>query len=165
MAAIKYLTVSLSKEDISRVFKKVEVDPATGCWNWTGAKLRGVDYGVVRYQRRAEYVHRLLYAWLVSPIPMRIYGRTHELDHVVCNNPPCCNPFHLHLVSHKANMLRGDNPPSLNARKIYCNRGHVLPIIPNEVYGKGRTGRRCILCRRINRNARYHRQKEAAQIV
>ncbi len=159
MAIVKYLTVSLSNKDISRVFNKVEVDPVTGCWNWTGAKLRGVDYGVIRYRRKTEYVHRLLYAWLISPIPLRVYGSTNELDHVVCDNPPCCNPFHLSLVSHKVNMLRGGNPPSLNARKTHCKRGHLLPTSQNESYGNGRFGRRCILCRRINRNARYHRNK------
>ena len=158
MAVIEYLTVSLSNKDISRVFNKIKVDPATGCWNCTGAKLRGVDYGVIRYRRKTEYVHRLLYAWLISPIPYRIYGLTDELDHVVCDNPTCCNPFHLALVSHKENMFRGNNPPSINARKTHCIRGHILPATPNENRSDGGLGRRCILCRRINANARYHRR-------
>ena len=59
-----------------------------GCWVWTGCRRRG--YGVVNFtaiDHSPILVHRLMYAWLVAPLP-----RDLVIYHFVCDNPPCCNP-------------------------------------------------------------------------
>lgn len=102
---------------------------------------------MVSYKRRRELTHRLIYALLIGPIP-RGKGKAKanlELDHVVCSNPPCCNPLHLKLVTAKENNLRGNSPPALHARKTHCINGHLLPDKPNRC-SKGKWRRRCIPC-------------------
>lgn len=40
----------------------------SGCWEWQGAKTYG--YGRVRWNgQSSRLVHRLVYEWLVGPVP------------------------------------------------------------------------------------------------
>lgn len=164
MPTQEYLIVDhLSIKDITRIFRKVKVMPS-GCWEWQGARLKQSGYGVIRFRRQAETVHRLLYAWTVEKLPKRKRGQPfgedgRELDHVHCSNKLCCNPVHIALVSHADNSLRSDSPSAINSRKTHCVRGHLLPAVYTE---KGKTGngtRRCIECRRMNSNRRYHKRR------
>jgi len=148
------LKVSLTENEQKRILSKISFDPKTGCWNWTAAKLKNRGYGVFNFRGKTELVHRLLFAWLIEPLPQGKRGLV--LDHVVCNNRACCNPKHLKLGTQKSNALRGSSPPSINSRKTHCLHGHLLPSKPNEFWGKTRVGRRCLICRRINANRRYH---------
>jgi len=150
---IKYLKVSFTEREKERIFKKISIESKSGCWNWIAAKVKGRGYGVFNFRGNIEMTHRLMYAWMVKPIP---YGMKYGvIDHVVCNNRACCNPKHMTFGSQKRNALRGDSPPSINARKTHCVRGHLLPK-PNEFWGKNRIGRRCIICRRSNAMKRYY---------
>jgi len=142
-------------KDITRIFQKIEVDPDTDCWIWTGAKI-GNRYGAFRYKNQTITMHRFLYAWLIEPLPLGSGNGVPVLDHTTCDNPACCNPNHLTLGTQKRNVLRGGSPSADNARKTHCKRGHLLPATPNELWGKNRKGRRCIPCRRINAKRRYH---------
>jgi hypothetical protein len=155
---IEYLIVELTISEQQRIFSKISIDKDTGCWNWTGAKIKNRGYGVFNFRGKTESVHRLIYAWMIEPIPKG--KRNLVLDHIVCNNRSCCNPAHLKLGTQRTNALRGNSPPSINFHKEYCNRGHLLPKEPNEEWGNNRKGRRCILCRRINANKRYHSRKK-----
>lgn len=153
----EYLTIDhLALKDIIRIFSKIKVDPVTECWNWTGG-LR-FDYGVITYQRHSVATHRLLYAWLVGPLPKRQPGqKTPNLDHVVCNNTRCCNPVHLKLVPPRANILRTKSVSAINARKTHCVRGHLLTVGPDS------SGRRsCSVCpnERARKFARTEHRKE-----
>lgn len=69
---------------------------ASGCHEWTGYRLP-TGYGRTRYLGKNVLAHRL--AWLVfrGSIPD---GRLvcHK-----CDNPPCCNPAHLFLGTHRDN--------------------------------------------------------------
>jgi hypothetical protein len=158
MAEIEYLTVEhLSTKDIIRIFSKIKVDPVTGCWNWTANLRHG--YGRIQYRGQPIAVHRLLYAWLVGPLPKRQKGRkTPNLDHVVCDNKRCGNPAHVQLVPPRINVLRTKKGVSaINARKTHCLRGHLLPAEPNS------PGRRsCSVCsnERSRKFARTEQRKE-----
>ena len=145
------LVVSLTNKDIERIFSKISIDSDKGCWLWNGA-LNTYGYGETWFNRRMELTHRLLYAWMVEPLPQGIGADIPNLDHFICDNPRCCNPAHLKLVLPKENLFRGNSVSSVNARKTHCIRGHLLPNEPNR---SDRSGRTCVICRSITNHARY----------
>lgn len=112
----------------------------TPCLVWPDALSQG--YGKVSYRARVWRVHRLLYIELVDTIPPSL-----EIDHL-CKVRACANVAHLEPVTHEMNVLRGDSPLALHARKTHCVHGHefvgdnVIPIFRN-----GRPGRECRACR------------------
>jgi hypothetical protein len=152
MAELKYLTVSLTEEEQKRIFSHIAVDPDTECWNWTASVRQG--YSQTYYRRNVIAVHRLLYAWIKGPIPKGNRKGIPVLDHL-CNNPRCCNPDHLHLVSQRENLMRGSGTPAINARKTHCKRGHLLPSEPNRDNGS----RRCLICQKED-NHNYRPSEE-----
>jgi len=83
------------------------------CWLWEGYRAPG-GYGHLRVGPRHQYVHRVVYALLVGPIPA---GR--EVDHV-CFQPACVRPSHLRLATRRQNA-RGQR----SALSLVCRRGHV----------------------------------------
>lgn len=116
-----------------RFWTKVEVS-ATGCWNWTGAKLpRG--YGRFRLNGKAKAPHRLV----MGRIPAEL-----EVDHL-CYNTACCNPKHLELVTHKVNTQRRLAKP----KALACPTGHLFNVENTYLYlGKYQ---RCRACKRRRR--------------
>lgn len=78
----------------SRVDK---LNSQNGCWLWTGY-CGDYGYGEIGINRKVEYTHR--YSWIIKngPIPVGLFV-LHS-----CDNPPCCNPDHLFLGTHKKNM-------------------------------------------------------------
>lgn len=139
----EYLVVDhLSRKDIGRIFAKIKVDPVTGCWEWIGA-LNTYGYGEVWFRGGMEQSHRLLYAWIVGPIPKGVGPDIPNLDHIICDNPPCCNPAHLDLTLPKDNLSHSNSASAVNARKTHCIRGHLLPTESNRSNGKGR---KCKIC-------------------
>lgn len=148
MASQKYLTVPhLTRWQLKRLFSKIRIT-SDGCWEWQGRRTSERGYGRVMFKGRAELCHRLMYAWAVEAIP-RGLGRTiPQLDHIVCDNPPCCNPSHLKLVSGRENTRRSRSFAGRNARKTHCLRGHLLPSEPNDARSKKRDCHECWTVRR-----------------
>lgn len=146
---MKYLTVEhLSTRLLKRVFGKIEIDRVTGCWNWLGSL--DPKYGLTWYKGRHEKVHRLLYAWLIEPLPMGHEGRkVAQLDHAVCRNTRCCNPLHMELVTQWENTKRGNGPTAKNVRKTHCPKGHKYDAVWRK--GPGKKGRYCRTCDRERR--------------
>lgn len=156
MADTDYLTVPhLDRKTLARIFANVTVS-ISGCWVWTAATIRG--YGIVWFNGRNESVHRLIYAWLVQPLPRGLGGGKPVLDHIVCDNPPCCNPAHVRLVLNVENLRRTGSVSAVNRRKTHCKRGHPLPDEPNRWNGYGRT---CVIC--TNTWQREAHRREAAE--
>jgi len=173
MAKTKYLTIlRLTTLEIRRLFSRIDVSTTSGCWIWRGTSLSVGGYGRIRHHGRHELVHRVLYAWLVEPLPRGRGPAMPVLDHFVCDFPPCCNPAHLRLVSNKANCLRATHGPIIeNAKREYCVHGHLLPRTPNDRKGRKRYCLRCAIdyaaARRHNPKFRpsileYHRQYSIA---
>jgi hypothetical protein len=67
-----------------------------GCWEWQGQRLPS-GYGVLEFERRAYYAHRLAWMRLFGPIPDGIH-----VCHT-CDNPPCCRDGHHFLGTAKQN--------------------------------------------------------------
>ena len=126
-------------------FKKhVEVDEATGCWNWTGALARG-GYGAFEGDRGTTKSHRWAYAHYIGPIPDGLV-----IDHL-CRNRKCCNPQHLEAVTQKENVKRGNSGKYQRNRKTHCKRGHELTVENTYTQQSGRTCRTCLKAREKKR--------------
>lgn len=135
----------------ARFWSYVEQDDETGCWNWTGSTSPD-GYGVLRIDGRTAYMPRWSYELLAEPIADGL-----EPDHL-CRNRACVNPGHLEPVTHKVNVLRGESPQAINARKTHCIRGHEFT--PANTYPI-RDGRGCLTCRKRRDAERYRRRQSA----
>jgi len=78
------------------LFDYYERTPA-GCWEWTRGRFRS-GYGAAYVDGRQQVAHRVAYEIVKGPIPAGMYV-CHR-----CDNPPCINPDHLWLGSHRENM-------------------------------------------------------------
>lgn len=160
MADTEYLTIGhIDRKQLAKLFGKIAIDKATGCWLWRAAKLRR-GYGQAWVNGRRELAHRLMFAWLVHPIPKGVGRSIHQLDHVVCSNTSCCNPAHLALVPPKVNALRSSGVSAINAAKTTCPNGHDLPAGPNNYSANGGF-RLCRICRNAWLRARYEADRKS----
>ena len=133
-----------------QIATKIETDPVTGCWLWTGNISGGTGYGGINYKNRQQGAHRVVYELLVGPIPDGL-----ELDHL-CRVRRCVNPGHLEPVTHRENALRGLGPSAGNATATHCIHGH--PFDADNTYVKSNGHRFCKVC------ARQHRLERAARL-
>lgn len=116
---------------------------SNGCLIWTGA-LTADGYGCVRVDGRAQYTHRVAYELNVGPIP-----DGHQIDHL-CRRRACAEPTHLEAVTQRENVLRGEGPTAINARRTHCIRNH--PLAGDNLQRTG-AARRCRQCARDRRAA------------
>jgi hypothetical protein len=136
MADETYLIIEhLSIKDIVRIFRQIDVDAATGCWNWNGSLRNG--YGRVFVHGHEQYAHRVMFAWLVCPLPKGNGKHIPLIDHIVCDNRRCCNPAHLILTTPQKNISRAA------LKQTHCRHGRPLPDKPNRSDGS----RRCNVCK------------------
>lgn len=128
----------------------------SGCWVWFGAQSGDVKggrgYGVVSMGTTTARAHRYVYEHLHGPIPEGL-----TLDHL-CRNKLCVNPEHLEPVTTRENILRGEAPPAMNARKTHCKYGHPLSGDNLIVWHRMRN---CRICRkRIGAEAEARRMAD-----
>lgn len=102
-----------------RLAAGVRIDPVTGCHVWTRA-TQSKGYGVIWIDGRLELTHRAAFraAHGRPPAPGLV------LDHIACDNPPCCNPEHLAEVSNGANIQRAipRGTPDVEGRRTQWRR-------------------------------------------
>jgi len=123
---------------ISDILDRIEVN-GNGCWTWMGART-AAGYGEANMNGHVVLIHRIVYERIRGAIPWHT-----ELDHL-CRNRACCNPYHLEAVSHRENILRGQSPPALLARKTHCQAGHEFtPEATITVNGN----RECRECKKL----------------
>jgi hypothetical protein len=150
MARKKYATVA------DRIRMNVEIDDASGCWNWQRRINRG-GYGIGNHfidGARVTYrAHRLSYETFVGPVSPGL-----SLDHL-CRNRRCANPAHLEPVPQRVNLMRAPlSIASQNAAKTHCKWGHPFDE-DNTLYRA--TGRSCRAC---NRDRQTNRALRAASV-
>ncbi len=123
-----------------------KVQKTDTCWLWTAA-LNGDGYG--RFgggDRKVYQAHRWIYEQEVGPIPPGL-----TIDHL-CRVHACVRPSHLEAVSRTENVLRGEGPTAINARKTHCANGHAFTE-ENTLNNHGNRG--CRACYRAA-GARYY---------
>ena len=125
---------------------RVSPEPNSGCWLWLGS-LDGKGYGVFGRHGRTVLAHRAVVESLRGPIADGL-----TLDHL-CRVRSCVNPAHLEAVAMRVNVLRGQSPAAINARKDHCSKGHSLAGARLEVRPAGGVGRRCRECDRLRKRA------------
>lgn len=154
----EYLIIDvLHIKDVQRFFSKIQVDKNTGCWTWTAYRNR-LGYGKVAWKGEATTIHRIMYAWLVAPLPRGFAARkTAQLDHL-CKNRACCNPTHLELVTQKTNILRSTAPSAGYARRAHCSKGHEFT--PENTYKSKKGERICRTCQLERGRLNYQRNRE-----
>lgn len=156
--AESYLTIErLSIKEITRIFSKIQISATsfyanTPCWEWIAGR-NSCGYGSIRLRGPCRQVHRVMYAWLVSPLPNGISKTTVQIDHL-CNNRRCINPVHLQAVLPKINSARGTSPIATNGAKTHCKRGH--PFTPDNTYLYSGKHRQCKTCVRARQTARLN---------
>jgi hypothetical protein len=151
-------------DDRARLMSHVRQGTPDECWPWTGA-VGDRGYGVTKRTEGETLAHRAIYAVFVGPIPE---GAT--IDHLChkhdecdggdeCPHRKCCNWLaHLKVAPGVANMMRGNGPSAINARKDRCIRGHLFDEA-NTI--RSRSGkRRCRKCRQT-----YRRERRAAGLA
>lgn len=89
-----------------RFWNKVAVRQESACWLWTAAIANG--YGVFSLKSRNAIAHRVAWVMMYGDIPEGLLVCHH------CDNPSCCNPYHLFLGTQSDNMFdcskKGRNP-------------------------------------------------------
>lgn len=143
---------------VDRFAEKVALTDS-GCIEWVGG-LNGVGYGQFYVGKKAHgdtgktYAHRWSYEYHVGPIPDGLH-----LDHL-CRNRACVNPEHLEPVTVRENLLRGEGPSAVHAKKTHCPEGH--PYAGDNLYVNPTKGiRQCRACGR-ERSLRYYYAKKAS---
>jgi hypothetical protein len=87
-----------TEEWVPIIFKKVK-KTKKGCWEHPRRNNTPYSCIVVGGRKgKTMAVHRIIYEQCVGPIPEGMLVCHH------CDNPPCCNPDHLFLGTHKDNM-------------------------------------------------------------
>lgn len=117
----------------------LKVNMTDSCWLWEGSKSSN-GYGQIMISRRLWATHRLVYSITKGTIPKGL-----QLDHL-CKVRHCVNPHHLEAVTARENVLRGNAPSAVNAKKSHCLRGHPFCGTHFRVDSTGR--RICRVCKR-----------------
>lgn len=120
--------------------EKVGPPTETGCWPWIGAKIE-TGYGVFWRKRRQVFAHRFAYEALRGSIPPGLH-----IDHL-CKHTSCVNPEHMELVTPRENVLRGNGPTAMMARRTHCIRGHEYTPENTVRYRCTGAARHCRQCR------------------
>ena len=141
-----------------RIMDRVQIDPASGCWIWTGSKYPS-GRGRITVAGRRWTIYRATYTEWIGPIPEGLV-----LDHFVCERGECCNPEHVRPATQRENVLRGDTISSRAAAARACPAGHEYS--GTNLYIRPNGKRHCRACdREIHRRQRARRVPRERALV
>ena len=134
---------------LQRFFEKVGPPDANGCWPWLGA-ISTNKHGHGGYGNFFLPCPKGGRKWIAMMAHVFSYEfHTHkqippglEPDHK-CRNRACVNYEHLEPVTRQVNILRGESPAAVNAKKTHCNNGHPLSGNNLRIEGGRRRCRQC----------------------
>ena len=154
--AFYFPTMRKTSENFETTLIKLAVQHGAACWPWPGrrnAKGYGQRSPNNTPRKLSTLAHRAAYELVVGRVP-----DGWNLEHR-CDQPSCCNPFHLAVVLPAANTLRGCAAPAVNARKTHCINGH--PFNAENTLPRAHGHRRCRICKREAEQRRYQRRQRA----
>ena len=124
---------------------RVSVGGPYECWEWNRPRRMWDGRGQLRWLGRSSSSSRVAWSlWAKVTPPSHLF-----VCHT-CNNPPCCNPAHLYLATHRENQQYAVAcGTQTNARKTHCPQGHVYSgdNLYIEKRNGERSGRKCKTCR------------------
>jgi len=136
---------------IENFFKKVGLDPTTGCHPWTAATNFHQDYpgDLTQAQGKFNYNGRTLTAYRFAMfLELGFQDPGPTVDHL-CHNRICCNPLHLRCVPQIEN-----NRTRRSVLSDFCRNGHRRT--PENTGIRPDTGNRfCYVCTRTRDALRY----------
>lgn len=131
-----------------RIIRRLTARP-NDCWSWSGAHTTA-GYACVWWEGSQRTLHNVLYGLLRGNVPDGLV-----LDHVVCEDKSCPNPWHVKPETNVRNMLRSPlAPATINRSKSVCIHGHSL----NDCYIRSDGRRRCRTCDQ-DRSRDYQRKR------
>jgi len=141
---------------MKRFWDKVNIpkDPLNNCWEWKAGKGH-FGHGRIFIDGKAQLAHRFAYFFFK--------GKDIKKDDCIlhsCDNPPCCNPYHLRVGTRADNvkdkMKRGRHE---NLAKTHCKWGH--PFSGENLKIEKTGARACRICAR--RNLKKYKLKKRSQ--
>lgn len=85
------------QQSVQRFWSRVDQSAGRfGCWPWTGSR-KEKGYGQTYFMGKNVRTHRLAYELEYGPVPNGL------LVCHFCDNPTCCNPWHLVAATAKDN--------------------------------------------------------------
>ncbi len=146
----RYYTPRATVLPEDRFWAKVAAPDENGCWPWTAScQIAGYGQFYLETRHRKKHLvraHRWAYEDLRGAIPGGL-----TIDHL-CRNRQCVNPHHMEIVSMGVNVLRGNGPPAINARKEHCPQGH--PYAGDNLRVKPNGWRYCRKCQLTDQRKR-----------
>ena len=92
-----------------RFWSKIDVGDPDECWEWQAHKSEA-GYGGFWINYRTWLAHRVAWVLTYGPIPEGLCVCHH------CDNPGCCNPYHLFLGTHAGNTMNAVEKGRLNTK-------------------------------------------------
>ncbi len=130
---------------------RIRVHPATGCWQYTGAR-DAHGYGRVFVASKEIKAQRVYFEVFVGPLPKGARLK-HFLKAEKCIGSACCNPAHLN-VEQSLTEIRF-------ARRI-CPKGHLIDGNNAVVENRGNNLLvRCRACRQAEWRASKRQKSQA----
>lgn len=143
MSEIALHRADLSPEIIKRFWGRVDVRGFDECWPWTGVKFQ-TGYGAFYFKGANRTASRMVCLLVWGDLD----GSTFALHD--CDNPNCCNPFHIRPGSHEDNML-----DKIKRNRCATGERHGSKTRPDRVARGDRNGSRIHLDKMPRGDAHY----------